>query len=144
LGKRAEFEQKPVLTALYRNRKGVLGLVGGRCTRTGTVQFPRTEISVNPNEAAIGTQEDYPLADKTARIFTYTADSLTFTPDPPNYYGMIEFEGGGRMLAEFTDVDPKRIHVGAPMRMMFRIKGTDERSGFIKYFWKAVPAAGSN
>src|SRR3546814_1470670 len=43
LGKRAEFDQKPVLTALYRNRKAVLGLVGGRCTVTGTVQFPRSE-----------------------------------------------------------------------------------------------------
>jgi uncharacterized OB-fold protein len=144
LGKRAEFEQKPVLTALYRNRKAVMALVGGRCMRTGTVQFPRSEISVNQNDAAVGTQEDYPLADKKARILTYTADSLTYTPDPPNYYGMVEFEGGGRMYTEFTDVDPAQIDVGAPMRMMFRIKGTDDRSGFIKYFWKAVPAVRSN
>jgi uncharacterized OB-fold protein len=144
LGKRAEFSQKPVLTALYRNRKAVLGLVGGRCTRTGTVQFPRSEISVNQNDAAVGTQEDYPLADRPARILTYTADSLTYTPDPPNYYGMIEFEGGGRMLAEFTDTHPDAVAVGAPMRMMFRIKAEDEQSGFAKYFWKAVPAAGSN
>src|SRR3546814_18643661 len=42
LGKRAEFDQKPVLTALYRNRKAVPGLVGGRCTVTGPVPFPRT------------------------------------------------------------------------------------------------------
>jgi hydroxymethylglutaryl-CoA synthase len=144
LGKRAEFEQKPVLTALYRNRKAVLALVGGRCTQTGTVQFPRSEISVNQNEAAIGTQEDYPLADRPAKIMTYTADNLTYTPDPPSYYGMVEFEGGGRMLAEFTDTDAESVFVGAPMQMMFRIKATDERSGFVKYFWKAVPAAGGN
>ena len=55
---------------------------------------------------------------------------------------MIDFEGGGRMLAEFTDVDPENVYVGAPMRMMFRIKARDDRSGFVKYFWKAVPAAG--
>jgi hydroxymethylglutaryl-CoA synthase len=144
LGKRAEFEQKPVLTALYRNRKAVLALVGGRCTQTGTVQFPRSEISVNQNEAAIGTQEDYPLADRPAKIMTYTADSLTYTPDPPSYYGMVEFEGGGRMMAEFSDTGGESVFVGAPMHMMFRIKATDERSGFIKYFWKAVPAAGGN
>ena len=143
LGKRAEFEQKPVLTALYRNRKAVLGLVGGRCTRTGTVQFPRSDFSVNQTEPAVGTQEDYPLADKKVRILTFTADSLTFTPDPPNYYGMVEFEGGGRMMAEFTDVDPEQGFVGAPMRMMFRIKSINERSGFVSYFWKAAPAAGS-
>lgn len=142
LGKRAEFDQKPVLTALYRSRKAVLGLVGGRCSITGTVQFPASDISVNPNQATVGTQEDYPLAEKPAKILTYTADTLTFTPDPPNYYGMIDFEGGGRMLAEFTDVDPESVYVGAPMRMMFRIKARDDRSGFVKYFWKAVPAAG--
>ena len=142
LGKRAEFDQKPVLTALYRNRKTVLGLVGGRCTVTGTIQFPRTDISVNQNNPTVGTQEDYPLAERPARILTYTSDSLTYTPDPPNYYGMIEFEGGGRMYAEFTDVDPEAVEVGAPMRMMFRIKAHDDRSGFTKYFWKAVPAAG--
>jgi 3-hydroxy-3-methylglutaryl CoA synthase len=140
LGKRAEFEQKPVLSALYRNRKAVMALVGARCTRTGTIQFPRSEISVDQDDPTIGTQEDYPLADRRAKVLTYTADSLTFSPDPPSYYGMIEFEGGGRMLSEFTDVDAEAIEVGAPMRMMFRIKARDDRSGFIKYFWKAVPA----
>lgn len=144
LGKRAELENKPVLTALYRNRKTVLGLVGGRCPKTGTVQYPRSEIGVSQSDAAIGSQEDYPLADKPAKILTFTADSLTYTPDPPNYYGMIEFEGGGRMLAEFADPDPEGIHVGAPVRMVFRVKARDERTSYIKYFWKAVPAARSN
>jgi hydroxymethylglutaryl-CoA synthase len=144
LGKRAEFSPRPVLTALYRNRKAVLGLVGGRCTRTGTIQYPRSEISVDQTTLAVGTQEDYPLADRPARIMTYTADSLTYTPDPPNYYGMVEFEGGGRMMAEFTDVDPGAIEVGAPMRMMFRVKARNDQTGFIQYFWKAAPTAGSN
>ena len=94
-GMRAEADQKQPGTTLFRNRKTVLGLVGGRCTKTGTVQFPRSEISVNPNDRAIGTQEDYPLAEKQARIVTYTADSLTYSPAPPQYYGMIDFEGGG-------------------------------------------------
>jgi uncharacterized OB-fold protein len=141
LGKRAEFEHKPVLTALYRNRKAVLGLIGGRCTVTGTIQFPASQISVDQNNPSIGTQEDYPLAERSARILTFTADNLTYTPDPPSYYGMIEFDGGGRMLAEFTDTHPDAIHFGAPMRMMFRIKSIDDRTGFINYFWKAVPAA---
>lgn len=143
LGKRAEFDQKPVPTALYRSRRAVLGLVGSRCQRTGDVQFPRSEISVAGADAASDPQEDYPLADRMARILTFTADHLTFTPDPPAYYGMVEFEGGGRMLAEFADVQPDVVRVGALMRMMFRIKAIDNRSGFVKYFWKAVPSAGS-
>jgi 3-hydroxy-3-methylglutaryl CoA synthase len=140
-GMRAEADFKQPLTALYRNRKAVMALVGGRCTKTGTIQFPKTDLSVNPNDHAFGTQEDYPFAERVARIMTYTADNLTYSPDPPAYYGMVEFEGGGRMMAEFTDVDPEAIETGREMRMMFRIKSVDDRRGFTKYFWKAVPVA---
>ena len=140
-GMRAEHDQKQPGTTLWRNRKAVLGLVGGRCTKTGTVQFPKSEISVNPNDHAIGTQEDYPLAEKRARIVTYTADSLTYSPAPPSYYGMVDFDGGGRMTIEFTDTAPEDVEVGREMQMMFRIKGVDEMRDFTKYFWKAVPVA---
>lgn len=139
-GMRAEFDNKTALTALWRNRKAVLGLVGGRCTRTGTVQFPRSEVSVNPNDHAIRTQEDYPLAEIPAKVMTYTADSLTYTPDPPGFYGNIDFEGGGRMVAEFVDFTPDQIEVGTDLRMMFRIKSFDENRHFRRYFWKAAPA----
>ena len=43
------------------------------------------------------------------------------------------------MTAQYADVDPEDVEVGARMRMMFRIKAVDERRGFVKYFWKAVP-----
>jgi uncharacterized OB-fold protein len=114
-------------------------LVGGRCTKTGAIQFPKSEISVAQNDRAQGTQEDYPFAERRARIVTFTADSLTYSPDPPQWYGAVEFEEGGRMTVEFTDLDAEDIAVGAPMRMMFRIKAVDEIRGFSKYFWKAVP-----
>jgi hydroxymethylglutaryl-CoA synthase len=137
-GMRAEADFKQPLTALYRNRKTVLGLIGGRSPATGAVQFPRSAISVDPDDDSINTQEDYPLAEKRARILTHTADNLCFSPDPPSYYGMVEFEGGGRMFAEFADVDPGMIEVGRQVRMMFRIKDIDTRRGFTKYFWKAA------
>lgn len=139
-GMRAEFEQKQPLTALYRNRKTVLGLVGGRDRKSGEVQFPRTTIRVGANSAEVDELDDYPLAERPATVLTYTADSLTYTLDPPNCYGMVEFEGGGRMLAEFTDIDPDSLDVGLKLRMSFRIKAIDDRRAFTKYFWKATPA----
>lgn len=139
-GARAEHDSKTALTALWRNRKAVLGLVGGRCTKTGTVQFPKTEVSVNANDHAVGTQEDYPLAEVPANILTWTADALTYSPDPPNCYGNIDFVGGGRIMAEFTDFPEGTLDVGAELRMMFRIKAFDENRGFRRYFWKAAPA----
>lgn len=139
-GMRAEQDQKTFLTAAYRNRKTVLGLVGGRCAESGAIQFPKTRISVNPNGRFVDTQEDYPLAERRASVLTYTADRLGFTPDPPGYFGMVEFEGGGRMNVDFTDAADGDIEIGEPMRMVFRIKGVDEIRGFTRYFWKAAPA----
>ena len=140
-GMRAEHDEKQPATTLFRHRKEVLALVGGRCTKTGTVQFPKSDIGVSANDRSIGTQEDYPLAEKPARIVTYTADSLAYSPDPPGYYGMLDFEGGGRLFTEFTDIEGDEVEVGRSVRMMFRIKAQDERRHFTKYFWKAVPVA---
>jgi len=137
-GMRAEADFKQSHSALYRNRKTVLGLVGGRCSRTGTVQFPKSDISV---EHLASTLEDYPLADRRGRVLTYTSDNLTYTPDPPSCYGTIEFEGGGRMTAELVDVEPETIEVGHEVRMMFRVKSVDTLRGFVRYFWKAAPVA---
>ena len=143
-GMRAEMDQKQPGTTLYRHRKAVLGLVGGRDVKTGTIQFPKSDIGVNPNERSTGPMEDYPLAEKRARIITNTADSLTYSPDPPTYYGTIDFEGGGRMVAEFAEVTPDDVEVGREMRMVFRIKAVDETRHFTKYFWKAVPVRGES
>jgi 3-hydroxy-3-methylglutaryl CoA synthase len=137
-GIRAELDQKQPSTTLWRHRKGTLGLIGGRCTKTGTVQFPKSDISVNPNDRSQGTQEDYPLAEIPAKVMTFTADSLQYSPSPPVYYGMIDFEGGGRIIAEFADIF-EDIEVGADMQMMFRIKAVDDVRSFVKYFWKAAP-----
>ena len=45
-------------------------------------------------------------------------------------------------MMDFTDVDPEKMDVGIPMRMMFRVKDYDDDRGFRRYFWKAAPANG--
>lgn len=138
-GMRAELDEKQPGTSLSRDRKTVLGLIGGRCSQTGVVQFPKTELAVNTESRLSGTLEDYPLADREAKVLSFTADRLAYSPDPPGYYGMIDFEGGGRMTAEFADIEEGEVEVGTQMRMVFRIKAFDELRGFRKYFWKAIP-----
>jgi hydroxymethylglutaryl-CoA synthase len=138
-GMRAENSDKTPLTSLYRNRKMMFGLVGGKCTRCGTAQFPKSSICVNERCGAEGSQEDFPYADLSPTIMSWSADSLTFTLDPPAYYGMLTFEPGGRLMADFTDCDAAQIEVGAKMRMVFRIKAIDAISNFKHYFWKATP-----
>ena len=94
---------------------------------------------MNPECKAVGTQEPVSFADRPAHVKTWTADYLTFTLDPPGHYGMVEFDEGGRFMADFTDVNVGQVEVGMPVRMEFRIKSFDERRGLRRYFWKAVP-----
>ena len=114
--------------------------IGGICKTCGTPQFPKTKICVAPDCGEVGTQDDYPFADKISHIQSYTADKLTYSPDPPAYYGMINFEGGGRLMNDFCDIAPDfGVEVGMSMRLMFRVKDYDNNRGFRRYFWKATP-----
>ncbi len=138
-GMRAEKDNKTALTTLYRNQDQILGLVGGRCRETGVVQFPRTRISVAPNNPGVDTQEPYRFAERKASVLSYSADFLTFSMSPPNHYGMIVFEGGGRIMMDITDVEQGEVDSRLPVKMVFRIKDVDEKRGFVRYFWKAAP-----
>ncbi len=40
---------------------------------------------------------------------------------------------------DFTDLDVGEVDSGTAMEMVFRIKDTDERRHFTRYFWKATP-----
>lgn len=142
-GMRGEQDKKTALTTLYRNREAILGLVGGRCTRTGEVHFPRTRYSYTPGAPALDTQEPYCLAERKGRVLSWSAEYLSFYMSPPQYYGQIDFEGGGRLLMEFTDLGQGDVESGTEMEMVFRIKDIDHVRGFKRYFWKATPLRAS-
>jgi len=139
IGGRGEQDMPTLFSVLWRNRKAVLGLTGSRCKRCGTPQFPPQRICVNPECRAIKQMEDYHFASRAGKVFNYTGDMLAFSYDPPEIYGTVEFEGGGRYLFNFTDCDLKSVQVGMPVEMTFRKKLYDEKRGIHGYFWKAVP-----
>jgi len=141
-GMRAEVDKPTPLTVLYRNRDMIQGLVGGKCRQCGTIQYPRQHYCVNPSCNALHSQDDYCFAETQGKVMSYTADSITYSPDPPTYFGMVQFDAGGRMMMDFTDVDPGTFDVGQKVGMMFRIKDLDPNRGFRRYFWKAAPVQG--
>ena len=138
-GIRAEAPDQTAMTTLWRKRKMILGLVGGRCTTCGTPQYPKAEICVNPDCGAMHSQEDYEFAELPATVKSFTGDMLAVSVDPPAIYGMVQFEGGGRFMADFTDCEMADVKVGMPVRMAFRRHYVDRERGFTGYFWKAVP-----
>ena len=124
---------------LWRNRKAVLGLIGSRCQKCGTPQYPPQRICANPSCGAVDQMDAYSFADKKGRILSYTGDMLAASYDPPELYGYVAFEGGGRFLCNFTDCTLEDLKVGMPVAFSFRKKYYDEKRDIHGYFWKAVP-----
>jgi uncharacterized OB-fold protein len=52
-------------------------------------------------------------------------------------FAVVDFDGGGRLPVELTDVDPTDVAVGLKVGMTFRRLFTAE--GIHNYFWKACP-----
>ncbi|HKD22964.1 MAG TPA: OB-fold domain-containing protein [Rhizomicrobium sp.] len=139
-GMRAEVDKRTALTVVYRKNDMLMGLVGGKCRVCGTAQFPKSRVCVNPNCKSVDSQDPYSFAEQTGTVLSWSADFLTFSMSPPNHYGMITFADGGRFMADITDVEQGQVDSGTKVRMSFRVKDRDERRGFVRYFWKAVPA----
>ena len=139
-GVRAETEQKAHGTVLERHGRDTIGFVGGR-DAAGNVQFPKSRIPVRPGAAGPEPMTDVRLADEPASLVSVTADRLNFTPDPPFWFGLVQFDNGARVLMELTDADANGFAVGDALTMRLRIKSLDRKRGFRTYFWKAAPIA---
>jgi uncharacterized OB-fold protein len=138
-GKRSEEDKWTRFSAMWRIRKMLLGLYGGKCTECGTAQIPAQDICVNPECGAVDTLEPYRFSDKMGHLASFTGDNLAASLDPPAIYGQVEFEGGGKYMFDLTDCVLDELSPGMPVTMSFRRKYYDEARDISGYFWKAVP-----
>lgn len=138
-GPKVEKDTRTSLTTLYRNREMLLGFIGGRHKKTGVVQFPTSRMALSEQGDKIDMLEPYKFADRLGEVLSWSADRMAVSPDPPNYYGMINFPEGGRLMMDFTDILNRELQTGTQMRMVFRVKEVDAPRNYTRYFWKATP-----
>jgi 3-hydroxy-3-methylglutaryl CoA synthase len=120
---------------VFRDRKELLPLYGGRCPKCGTVQFPKHRVCIECSHP--GGLEDVKLS-RRGRLFTFTNDYLFDSPDPPVSHAVVDLDGGGRVYVQLTDCEPERVEIDMPLELTFR--KVHEGGGFHNYFWKARPA----
>ena len=123
------------IQCLWRDKKSVLALYGARCRNCGTPQYPASGVCVVCH--AKDNFEDYKFSDKKGKLFTFSVDQLQATLNPPGVNGVVDFDGGGRLICELTDCDPARVEAGMPVEMTFR--KLYQSKGINSYFWKAKP-----
>lgn len=138
IGKRGEADKQTYLSGYNRRKDLLTSFLGGKCRECGTVQIPREKYCVNPECNALDSQDVYSFASQQGTVLTWTADRLTFDWSPPAYFGMVEFDGGGKLMMDFTEVEEGSIDSGSRVSVHFRIRQFDPQRGFRKYFWKAI------
>lgn len=125
------------ITCLWRESRDVLALYGTKCRHCGYPQYPAQRICANCQTK--DQYDDYRFSDKKGTVVAYTIDYLTTNREAPAVVGIVDFEGGGRMMCEITECEPTQIKVGMRVEMCFRKIGL--KGGFQNYFWKARPVA---
>jgi 3-hydroxy-3-methylglutaryl CoA synthase len=123
------------LTCLWRESRAVMALYGTRCLRCGLPQYPGQRVCAGCR--AKDQFEDYRFSDKKGRISAFTLDHLTTNLESPAIVGVVDFDGGGRIMCEVTECEPDQVRVGMEVEMCFRRIGL--RGGVHRYFWKARP-----
>ena len=111
------------------------GFVGSQDRDSGSLHLPPSRVSAVGGN--VDDMDPAPMADRIARVATFTVDSLAYSPSPPVVFAIADFEGGGRLPLELTDVRAEEVHMGMEVEMTFRRLNTAD--GIANYFWKARP-----
>ena len=122
-------------SASARNDDWKFGFVASRDRKSGLVYMPPARISAKNDE--IDDMDSVPMADVPGTVVTYTVDRLAYSPSPPVVFAVVDFDGGGRLPVELTDVDPDAVSIGMRVEMTFRRLHTAD--GIHNYFWKGRP-----
>jgi uncharacterized OB-fold protein len=122
-------------SAAARNEDWKYGFVGSQDRESGAIHLPPARVSY-----AGGNTDDMiarPMADVAGTIVTFTVDRLAYSPSPPIVFAVVDFDGGGRLPIELTDVDAAEVAIGGRVEMTFR--RLNQSDGIQNYFWKAKP-----
>ncbi len=129
---------RPSSSAAHRRNDWKYGFVGARDPETGSVHLPPSRVSFATGST--DAMEPAPMADAVGTVVTFTIDKLAYSPSPPIVFAVVDFDGGGRMPVELTDVDPGGVEIGTRVEMTFRRLFTAD--GIHNYFWKGRPVRG--
>jgi hydroxymethylglutaryl-CoA synthase len=125
-------------SAAARSSEWKYAFVGSRDRSSGAVHLPPARVSMAGG--AVDDMEPVPMADARGTIVTFTVDRLAYSPSPPVIFAVVDFDGGGRLPVELTDVDEADVTIGGRVEMTFR--RLNSADGINNYFWKARPVRG--
>jgi hydroxymethylglutaryl-CoA synthase len=111
---------------------------GSRDESTGALHLPPQRVS--REGGAIDEMQPAPMSDVPGTIATFTIDRIAYSPSPPIVFAVVDFDEGGRLPIELTDVEVDELALDTRVEMTFRRLFSAD--GLHNYFWKARPIRG--
>ena len=113
--------------------------VGSRDRASEELHLPPARISRVGD--AVDDMLDAPMSEVEGTVALFTIDRIAYSPSPPITFAVVDFDGGGRLPVELTDVDVTDLKIGDRIEMTFRKLFTSDE--LHNYFWKARPIRAS-
>ncbi|MHA1148516.1 MAG: OB-fold domain-containing protein [Promethearchaeota archaeon] len=138
------YTRKSSAVILWRETKSLYQLYGNKCRKCGTIQYPMMFPSCY-NCRTDGELDPIKLKMK-GELFTFTLDHLVGGAyyDTPVPRCVIDLEGGGRLLADMTEIENPEENVKIGMKVELVFRKMHEGAEFKNYYWKCRPPRGRN
>ncbi len=130
---------RPSSSAASRRTDWKYGFTGSRDRSSEMVHLPPARVS--QKGGAADDMDPAPMAHTSGTVASFTVDRLAYSPSPPTVFAVVDFDGGGRVPLELTDVDAGEVHVG--MRVVPTFRRLYTADDIHNYFWKARPLRGT-
>ena len=114
-------------------------LEAGKCTKCGKTFFPPRLVC---DACRCREFETVRLPDR-GKLVTYTVirtPPSQFKEQSPYALGLVELEGGVRLMCQIGDCDPESLAIDQEVQIEFRKVQEDGKSGVLCYGYKAIPA----
>ncbi len=94
------------------------GFVGSKDRASEALHLPPARVSRVGD--GVDDMEQAPMADVPGTIAAFTVDRIAYSPSPPIVFAIVDFDGGGRLPVELTDVNADELTAGDRVEMTFR------------------------
>ncbi len=130
------FRTFPSTSAYWRDQKSILRFYGSKCKNCGVTATPIQRIC--PNCTTKDQFDEVRLAERTAKVFTFSIDNLAGRSDDPVVVQTVcDDAQGTRYYLFMTDFDKKAVKVG--MEVEFTFRKVYVGGNYINYYWKCRP-----
>ncbi|MEM3565309.1 MAG: Zn-ribbon domain-containing OB-fold protein [Candidatus Bathyarchaeia archaeon] len=135
-------KEVPIMDGLFEWPSENPRLIGSRCPKCGSIQFPKSNVCNNPEcDHSVNVEEWFLSTEGT--LYTYTVHAYSLR-EPFQYHkapyvvGAVELPEGIIVVSRIKVPDEKLLKIGMRLRLKIDKLYEDDESVYLSYFFEPV------